>query len=271
MEREILNHFSNIFIAYYYGSYIHLNQSWKGYNQNCVYSKFYYITEGECEIKVGDTAYHGIPGRLFYIPAGTRHSFYHINENYLTKHWIHFKLETGGESIDKRYQLPLFVDVTQDTALVECFQAINLPSETPSEELNRKAKLLQLFSIFLCYCEDGGKMNKSGNNNDFNKVLEFIKENLDRKPTTNQLADLMHVHPNYFIRMFKSKTGMAPGKYMNNLRCETAKSLLENSTTPINNIMLQVGFDESSAFSHFFRVNTGYSPHEFRLLFGKYK
>ncbi|MDF2540885.1 MAG: hypothetical protein K0S47_603 [Herbinix sp.] len=271
MEIIKFDHFSNLFIAYYYGSYIHLNERWHGYNQNCVYSKFYYITSGECEIKVGDTVYQGQPRRLFFIPAGTRHSFYHINDNYLTKHWVHFKLDVGGESIDKSYRLPLFVDVKDDTALVECFQAINMPCTTLSEELRRNAKLLELFSIYLSLSENSGNVNQSGGSNDFNKVLHYIKTNLGKKPTITELADIMHMHPNYFIRMFKSKTGMAPGKYINNLRCEIAKSLLENTEIPINSIMLQVGFEESSAFSHFFHLNTGYSPYEFRKLFGNQK
>ena len=270
MERDCFEHFANLFIAYYYGSYIHLNLRWQGYDQSCVYSKFYYITKGECEIKVGNIAYHGVPGRFFYIPAGTKHSFYHINENFISKHWVHFKLEAGGESMEKRYRLPYFVDVDEDSALVDCFQKINHPCGLPSEELRRNAKLLELYSIYLSLCEAGDKVKPSASSDDFSQVLSFIKSNLDQKPTIHQLADLMHVHPNYFIRMFKNKTGMAPGKYINSLRLETAKSLLENTQIPISNIMLQVGFDESSAFSHFFRLNTGYSPYEFRKFFGNH-
>jgi AraC-like DNA-binding protein len=220
---------------------------------------------------VGDTAYHGIPGRLFYIPAGTKHSFYHINDNYLTKHWVHFKLDTGGESIDKYYHLPLYVDAIDKPDLVECFQALNLSCSSLSDELRRNAKLMELFSIYLSLCESNGNMNYCGSNDDFSKVRNYIKANLNKKLTVTELANLMHVHPNYFIRIFKNKTGMAPVKYVNNLRCEMAKGLLENTLTPVNSIMQKVGFEESSAFSHFFHQNTGYSPHEFRKLFGKHQ
>lgn len=270
MQSEIFDHFANLFIVYYYGSYIHLDQSWKGYNQNCVYSKFYYITEGECEIKIGDTAYHGLPGRLFYLPAGTKHSFYHINDNFITKHWVHFKLESGGESIDKRYTLPFYVDVTSDNGLSDCFLAVNLPCTSLADELKRNAKLVELFSIYLSLCENSQSVNYYAGNDGFGKVLQYIKTNLNRKLIVAELADLMHVHPNYFIRMFKNKTGMAPLKYVNSLRCEIVKSLLENTNTPVNTIMQQVGFEESSSFSHFFRQNTGYSPNEFRKQFGKH-
>lgn len=271
MSSGSFDHFANLFIVYYFGSYIHLDESWHGYNQTCVYSKFYYITEGECEIKVGDTAYPGIPGRLFFIPAGTKHSFYHINDNYITKHWVHFKMECGGESIEKRYHLPLYVDVTEDTGLQECFRIINLPCRSQSDDLRRNAKLTELFAIYLSLCEANGSLITSTNNDDFDKVLQYIKDNLNRRVTVKELADLLHVHPNYFIRMFKSKTGMAPVKYVNTLRCETAKILLEHTSTQVNTIMQQVGFEENSAFSHFFRHHTGYSPNEFRKRFGKHQ
>ncbi|MGF7145127.1 AraC-like DNA-binding protein [Anaerotaenia torta] len=268
---ESFDHFSNLFIVYYYGSYIHLDQKWKGFDQSCVYSKFYYITEGECEIKIGDTPYRGIPGRFFYIPAGTRHSFYHINDHYLTKHWVHFKLEAGGEGLDRRYLLPFYVDVEDDTAITDCFEQIYQPCSLLSGELRRNAKLLELFGYYLALSEKEGQITRTGNEDDFNQVLKYIKMDLGRKPTVTELAKLIHVHPNYFIRLFKSKTGMSPGKYMNNLRCETAKSLLENTDIPISRIMLQVGFEDSSAFSHFFHTNTGYSPNEFRKFFGNQK
>lgn len=265
---ENFDHFANLFIVYYYGSYIHLDQKWQGFDQSCVYSKFYYITGGECEIKVEDTSYRGIPGRFFYIPAGTRHSFYHINHNYLTKHWVHFKLEAGGESLDRRYRLPFYVDVEDDKELRACFEQLYQPCGLLSEELRRNAKLLELFGHYLALSEKAGQIVRTGSKDDFNQVLKFIKMNLDRKPSIAELAELIHVHPNYFIRLFKSKTGMSPGKYMNNLRCEIAKSLLENTKVPVNHIMLRVGFEDSSAFSHFFHTNTGYSPNEFRKLFG---
>ncbi len=269
MQSEIFDHFSNLFVVYYYGSYIHLDQTWRGYNQNCVFSKFYYITDGECEIKVGDTAYRGLPGRLFYIPAGTNHSFYHTNDNYITKHWVHFKLETGGESVDKRYRLPLFADMKDDKNLLDCFEALNRPCSSLSDELRRNTKLLELFSIYLSICEENGSLFYFAGNDDFSKVLQYIKANLNRKLTVTELAALMHVHPNYFIRMFKNKTGMAPVRYINSLRCELSKSLLENTPTPINSIMQEIGFEDNSAFSHFFRHNTGYSPIEFRKQFTK--
>lgn len=267
MKSIDLNYLSNIFVAYQYGSYITLNDSWKGYNLNCNYSKFYYIMEGECEIKTGTNTYHGIPGRLFYIPAGLTHSYYHINNNYLTKYWFHFQFEMAGESLEKKYALPLFVDIPQgDNSVRDCFDVILKPCNTLASALRRNASIIELFSIYLNYCDKSESIAYTDKNS-LDYLLEYIKKHLNDKPTIEELAAELHLHPNYFIRMFKSKMGMTPGRYMNNLRSEKAKDLLKNTTIPVKQVMQKVGFYDSCAFSNFFKNSTGYSPNNFRKLF----
>lgn len=264
-----LNYLSNLFVTYQYGSYITLSDAWKGYNLNCNYSKFYYILEGECEIKTGTQTYHGIPGRLFYIPAGLTHSYYHINTNYVTKYWFHFDFEIAGESLEKKYALPLYVDIPEeDESVTKCFEDIIKPCNTIGAALKRNASIIELFSIFLEYSDKTDSISyKEKSSLDY--LLDYIKKHLKEKPSIDELADTLHLHPNYFIRMFKSKMGMSPGRYMNNLRCEMAKDLLQNTNKPINQIMQEVGFYDNSAFANFIKHSTGYSPHEFRKLFGK--
>lgn len=74
---------------------------------------------------------------------------------------------------------------------------------------------------------------------------------------------------NYFIRMFKSYMGVPPLNYVNRLRVERAKSLLENTSMPVSSVMRSLGFEDLSTFSSFFKHYTGYNPSLFRKTFGR--
>jgi AraC-like DNA-binding protein len=49
---------------------------------------------------------------------------------------------------------------------------------------------------------------------------------------------------------------------------ERAKALLENTSLPISELMLLVGFEDLSSFSNFFKHYSGYNPKVFRRTFG---
>jgi AraC-like DNA-binding protein len=51
-----------------------------------------------------------------------------------------------------------------------------------------------------------------------------------------------------FHRRFKKATGQAPGDYVQTLRIEEAKQLLETTATPIDEVAAEVGYSEPSSF-----------------------
>lgn len=262
---------SNLYIDYYYGSYSHLGRSWKGYDVLCPFCKIYYITEGECEIKIKGTPYSGKEGRMFFIPSQTRHSFYHVNDNFITKYWIHFDIKTGEGNLLKHINLPYYIDIADDTGIVNHFQDIFQSARDNSlpAALRLKASLLALFSDYIEKSQPMPEAIYDDNHSDFNGIITYINNNLEKKITLEDLAARMHMHPNYFIRLFKSRMGTTPLTYINTLRIERAKSLLENTMLPVSEIMLQTGSQDLSSFSNFFKHYTGYRPGSFRKAFGK--
>lgn len=270
MEHSFAKHLTNLSIEYYYGGYTHLGKSWKDYDVLCPFCKIYYITEGECEIKIKGIPYPGRKGRMFFIPSQTKHSFYHINDNFITKYWIHFDITSSEGNILKNLQLPYYIDVAEDTDLVNCFQDIfrHSRNNSLSAALKLKASILSLFSNFIDLSHPEAGSLYLENHSDFNGIISFINNSLEQKITLEDLAIRMHMHPNYFIRLFKSRMGTTPLNYINTLKVERAKSLLENTTLPISEIMVQVGFEDLSSFSNFFKHHTGSNPRNFRREFG---
>ena len=271
MNHKGLEYFSNLYIDYYYGSYTHCSVNWKEHHIVCPFSKFYYITNGECEINIEGKSYHGQKGRWFFIPSQTRHSYNHISQDYVTKYWIHFEMKAGDERLINSLKLPIYVDVENDEKIVTDFQDIfDLEKEGDlASSLHLKARILDLFSEYLSLSNINSITMSEVDDQKFHQMLTYLGDNLKEKLTIEELSSFMHIHPNYFIRLFKKKMGITPLQYINRVRIERAKSLLENTNHPVSDIMLKLGFNDLSTFSKFFKHYSGYSPKSFRRAFGR--
>ena len=67
-----------------------------------------------------------------------------------------------------------------------------------------------------------------------------------------------------FLRRFRRATGQSPLEYVQTLRIEEAKQLLETTTMPLDDIAAEVGYTEPSAFRHLFRKLVGITPSAYR-------
>ena len=68
-------------------------------------------------------------------------------------------------------------------------------------------------------------------------------------------------------RRFKQATGFALIDYVQNLRIEEAKHLLESSDQPVDGICFAIGYEDPSFFRRLFKRCTGVAPAQYRRLF----
>jgi transcriptional regulator GlxA family with amidase domain len=71
------------------------------------------------------------------------------------------------------------------------------------------------------------------------------------------------------IRRFKAATGRLPGAYLQAVRIETAKAMLENDDAPIQSVATAVGYDDAAHFRELFKRSTGMTPAEYRARFAE--
>ena len=70
-----------------------------------------------------------------------------------------------------------------------------------------------------------------------------------------------------FKRRFACATGYAPLDYVQSLRIEEAKQMLETTDDAIDDIASVVGYDEPNSFRRLFKRTTGIAPHQYRVRF----
>lgn len=93
-------------------------------------------------------------------------------------------------------------------------------------------------------------------------VRHYIRQHYREDLSRNELAEVVHITPNYLSKRFHTETGMSLREYINQLRIEDAKRLLLSTNITISEIANEVGFDNISYFSTVFRKLCGVSPIE---------
>lgn len=70
-----------------------------------------------------------------------------------------------------------------------------------------------------------------------------------------------------FARRFKSATGYTPIEYVQTLRVEEAKQLLESTDDGVDDIAADIGYDDPRSFRRLFKRATGTNPRQYRQRF----
>lgn len=96
------------------------------------------------------------------------------------------------------------------------------------------------------------------------KVIAYIRENLQQPLTVEELAEIAHLSPRQFSRSFHAETGQTPAKAVEKLRAESARTLMEQSRHPIEKVALETGFSDRNQMRRAFLRVFGQSPQALR-------
>ena len=97
----------------------------------------------------------------------------------------------------------------------------------------------------------------------------WIASNYVTADPVSHMIDRSGLKKSTFRRRFQAATGFQPKDYVQVIRVEEAKQLLETTNASVAEVAEQVGYEDLSYFSKLFRRRTGLSPSEHRLKFGR--
>ncbi|WP_338876092.1 helix-turn-helix domain-containing protein [Spirosoma sp. SC4-14] len=101
------------------------------------------------------------------------------------------------------------------------------------------------------------------------KAQEFIETNFQEKITVDQLASMFALGRRNLERRFKKATANTVSEYIQRVKIEAAKKGLETSRKTINELMYDVGYNDTKAFRTVFKKITGISPLDYRNKYNK--
>lgn len=112
-----------------------------------------------------------------------------------------------------------------------------------------------------------GRINQYNKNN-INVVLQnaiaYIHEHYNLPITLNELAEHTYVSTYYLSRMFSKELGKTFVDYLNEVRIEEAKDLLQDNGFKAYEVAERVGISDAHYFSKLFKKYTSLTPTEFK-------
>ena len=103
----------------------------------------------------------------------------------------------------------------------------------------------------------------------FAPLIRWMEANLDHALTVENLAEMAHMSPRSFARVFPAATGSSPARFVEGLRITRARELIEAGTEPFALVAQQAGFGCEERLRNAFIRRLGLSPHQYRCHFCK--
>ena len=95
----------------------------------------------------------------------------------------------------------------------------------------------------------------------------FMQQNYREDLCADAVAERFGMSVRNFARRFKAATGRLPGGYLQAVRIDAAKAMLERERASVQSISTAVGYDDVSFFRSLFKRTTGMNPAEYRARF----
>lgn len=97
-----------------------------------------------------------------------------------------------------------------------------------------------------------------------NKILDFIKNNYQHDLSLEDISEKVFLSPSYINGIFKAETGMTIFDYLTKRRMEVARNLLLKQNMKIQDIAVNIGYNNIQSFLRTFKRYFQLTPIEYR-------
>lgn len=240
-----------------------------------------YIIEGKGRFICGDKKFTSEQGDIIIIPPDMLHSIYPYDDFKQRYDTLVFSAGMLGLNENDRcsveYIRPLisgeysaFVRISKShryynelkTTTENIFSCAR--GNSAGLDMLLKSELLRLFWLLTENGDIYPSQKKSSQSETVRPVLEYINENFRDDITVEQLADVVHLSPSYFMSIFRKAAGVSAMEYVIHTRIKAACMELRNGRQNTAEIAYDCGFKNLSNFNrHFLRI-VGCTPSDYR-------
>jgi AraC-like DNA-binding protein len=206
------------------------------------------------------------PNQAFVLPSNEQHQYGADPEDPWSIYWIMFsgKLceDLSGMSAFRHYFKPQAL--LQPEKYIDLYEAMFSALSEGYSINNLRFANMNLLLIAMLFAQQDMDRHRKIKDTAVKKVVDFMKANIGRKLTINQLARIAAYSPSHLYNLFRAHTGHSPLDYFIHLKMQCACKYLNNTDLRIKEIAPLVGYEDQYLFTRIFTKIMGTSPQKYR-------
>lgn len=96
------------------------------------------------------------------------------------------------------------------------------------------------------------------------EIINYINKNINTALTLTEISEYVHLTREYTSKLFKREMGVTITDFINKNKMKIAKDMIFSEKSNLNDIALQLGYQNYSYFSRTFKKYFQYSPAEYK-------
>lgn len=230
-----------------------------------------FIEEGQRSLVCKGEEYIINPGDLLLFNPYDTHSCEQIDGKTLDYRCINVTPEIMKKvvlEINGRECLPCFnQNVLYKSELVDYLRELHLKISQDESELIKEELFLYLLDELIQKHSDLPTIPPaSESTQEIKAVCSYLKVNYTKMITLNDLSAISRWSKYHLLRTFTKKMGISPNSYLETIRVNHAKKLLEQGVKPLE-VTFLTGFSDQSHLTKFFKRQVGLTPKQYMRIF----
>jgi len=230
-----------------------------------------FIESGERHLSCKNKEYNIGSGDLILFNPMDNHTCEQIDDKTLDYRCINIKpeimqkavLEVIGKEYLPQFTMPVVFRSEQKSLLQELhIMIMEEQTDFQKEEifLFLIKKLIDEYTVPLTLAEPVQI------NLEIQSICDYLENNFAEHISLNDLSRLSKLNKYSLLRSFTKIKGITPYRYLETIRVNKAKKLLEDGVEPIE-VAMQTGFVDQSHFTNFFKNFIGLTPKQYQNIF----
>ncbi|AIQ65496.1 AraC family transcriptional regulator [Paenibacillus stellifer] len=230
-----------------------------------------FIEKGQRLLSCKNKEYTIEPGDLLLFNPRDNHACEQIDGQTLDYRCINIQPEIMSKAIceitGKEY-LPYFTSqvVFHSDLVVVLRELHQMLMEEESDFRKEEIFFFLLEQLVEEYTEQAVPAGNTEQSMEARAICDFLENHYMENITLNDLCKLTGLSKYYLLRSFTKQKGISPYSYLETIRIDKAKKMLEQGILPID-VALQTGFTDQSHFSNFFKKFIGLTPKQYMNIF----
>lgn len=230
-----------------------------------------FIESGERCLSCKNRKYTVEPGDLLLFNPRDNHTCEQINGGTLDYRCINVPPETMSKAafeITGKEYLPYFSPaVIFHSELASLLRELHMIIMEEEKDFRKEEIFFFLLEQLIEeFSEEGIEQSGPEENRETKIICNYLEKNYMKNITLDELSGLTGLSKYYLLRSFTKQKGISPYRYLETIRIDRAKKLLEQGVLPIE-AALQTGFADQSHFSNFFKKFIGLTPKQYMNIF----